>query len=150
MLLVDTRVGIESIGPGERHEFHKIVVSLFVLGEYHKVAAGVFLVDMLGHRTKRHIHLAAENGDEKLLFSLLDFGRDGGAALGRCLLVVEFFFEALYQAVDIAVFLLDIVEKLFDTKHVAMIGNRYASHSVGNRLIYKRGNRSLTIENGIL
>ena len=39
-----------------------------------------------------------------------------------------------------------IVVKLLDAKHIAVVGNGHASHSVGNSLIYQAFDTRLSIE----
>ena len=72
-LLVGSRVRIEAIGPGFRHNLYQVVIADRVLGKHHEVTTGVVLRCTLIERLFSHIHLAAENRLEAFSFSSFYF-----------------------------------------------------------------------------
>ncbi len=148
-LLVGTRMRVETLGPGHRHQFNQVFVSGEVLGKHNQVTAGVALVDMLVQVFLRHIHFAAEDWTEsEVCLFCGDFSLDCGFfAFGG---FFELLFEVLYGIFYLSFFLFHIVEILLDAVHIAMVGNCQAGHAVGNGFVDKGGNGSLPVEQGVL
>ncbi len=59
-LFICSRMRIKALCPSLRHNFHQIVISLFVFCQYNQVTASIALVNMLVQRLLRHIHFATE------------------------------------------------------------------------------------------
>lgn len=90
--------------------------SLFILGQYDQMVALVGLVPHVALAVAGYIHLAAENGLYLLVF------------------------------VELLVNLCHIVGKLLDAEHVAVICKSEATHSVGDGLVDKTLDGSLTVK----
>ena len=106
---VSARTIVIAIHPRTTHELDEVLIALKVLGQHDKMIAAV-VVHLLHHvflAASRHIHLAAENGLERLL---------------------ALFLPTLIEAAHI------IVEFL-DAKHIAMVCDGHAAHSVGHGLV---------------
>lgn len=65
-----------------------------------------------------YVHLATENGDEGVFASVL----------------------------ELAVFLVYVIEKFFNAEHVAVVGDGQTRHTVGDCFIYELIDGRLTIE----
>ena len=115
-----TRPHIIAVHPGVADQFDQVLIAFIVLGKHDQVIATHILLatpQLLGTIT-RHIHLTAKDGFERL----------------QALLLTSF--------VDTSY----IIMELLDTEHVAMIGNRHASHAVTNRLVHQFLDTRLTIQ----
>ena len=120
---ISTGPVIETVHPRVRHQLNQIPIAVLVLGKYNQVvsASVIFVLHLLMPMT-RHIHLAPENGLERL--------------------------QSLF--LSLSVHIMAIVMKLLDTEHITMVGNSHTLHSVGNRLIHKLLDARLSIEQRII
>ncbi len=117
------------------------------------MASLVGLVRAVGQRAFGHIHLAAENRfKRKLALYLLDFRSQFGADLlgfpFGCLL--DLLLKVGQLAFILAFDFVDVVEIFLDTEHVAVVCQRESRHTEIHRLVYKTGDRSLPVKQGIL
>lgn len=119
---VGSGMTIITVGVCATDEFYKVMIACFVLCKDNQVASAVILVRMFGHQLVCHIHFTAENG-------------------------LEFGFSFLFKAfVD----LIDIVKKLLDCKHIAVVRDGQAGHTVSNSFVDQSLNRCLAVEQRIL
>ena len=117
---VGTRTHIIAIYPRVAHQLNQILITLIVLGKHYQViTAHVFFAtpQFLG-TIARHIHLATEDGLERLQP-----------------LFLPTFVDAAH-----------VVMKFLDSEHIAVIGNGHAFHAVGYRFIYQLLNTRLAIQ----
>ncbi len=145
LFFVGARMFVEALCPGLRHEFYKVFVSSLVFGEYHKVSATVVLVAAVGEGVVCHIHLAAENGLEVLSLHCCFCGLNGLGVVG-CLGLAELFAGFCHRLFHLFVVLLYVVEKLFCTEHVAMVGHSNRRHAVGYGLFDKAADSRKAVE----
>ena len=121
---VGTGPHVIAVDPRPRNQFDEVLVSVIVLGKYDQMVTALVFTSVflfLGSMLG-HIHLAAEDRLEGLF---------------------SFFLEFLVDTVA-------IVEKLFDAKHVAMVGDSHSPHAVGNSLVDKSFDARLSVENRII
>ena len=111
---ISTRTVIETIDPRITDEFDKVLITVIVLGEYDEMVAAQVLLGLLQAlvTTTGHIHLTPEDGFEGFLSSILSL-----------------FVHALADVV-----------KFFDAKHVSMISDGHALHTIVYRLVNKSFN----------
>ena len=119
-LAVCSRTIIETVDPGIADELDQVLIAVGILGQHDEViAAKVFLGLFQAFVTATgHIHLTTEDRLEG--------------------------FETVFLA-----FLVQVetsVMKFFNTEHVAVIGDRHASHAVLNSLGYKLLDTRLSIK----
>ena len=109
ILTVGTRTHIESVYPCSRHELYQILVSVIVLCQHDEVIAALVLlrVGAVALMSSCHIHLTSEYRLE----------------LGLTIIA------------QLAIYLVAIVEQLFHTEHVSMVGDCHSLHAVGNRFV---------------
>ena len=120
--MVGSGMIVHALGPGVGDDFDEVLVALQVLGQQNQVVAVISLVTAVMAVLPGYIHLAAEDRLEQF-FALL------GA------LTVEF---------------ADIVMELFDAIHVAVVGNRHATHAVGHCLVDQGTHGRHAIKNRVL
>jgi len=134
------------------------MIALFILCQDHQViTALVRLTVAIEHPTARHIHFTAEDRLEQLLLGSLQLFFACFQLSHRVFTfhfplfqTGDFLLQVLYFAIDLAVLLVDIVEKFLDSEHVAMIGHSDSFHPVGHRLVHQTRDGSLAVENRIL
>ena len=121
---VGTRLRVETVHPGTRHELDEILVSVVVLRKHDEVIAAcvALLLHTVGFGAACHVHLATEDGLERLLALFL----------------------------QLAVYLVAIVVQLFHAKHIAVVGDSHAAHTVSHGLVDKLFHRRLSVENGVV
>ena len=154
---VRSRTHVETLGPRLRDDLYQVVVSLEVLGQQDQVVAAlVGLALLVVQAAACHIDLAADNGLEgqfaakllQLFLTLGDLrggvglravaeGGDPGLAFG------DFAFEFSLD-------LLNVIVKLLDTEHIAMVCHGDAGLSVGHGLVHEFLDAGLSVENRIL
>ncbi len=121
---VCTGTHIESVHPRVAHQLDQVFVTVVVFRQYYQVIAThvalVLLTIFLA--TACHIHLASDDGFERLQSLLLAVLVDLGA----------------------------IVCQLLDAVHHTMVGDGQSPHAILDSLIYKVRNLGLSIEDGIL
>ena len=116
---------VEAVDPGARDELDEIVIAFQVLGQHDKVPARLELFAALAHvlvAVSCHVHLAAEDRLERLQPFLLP-----------CL-------------VDI----LAIIVQLLDAKHVAVVRESQAAHSVLDGFVHHALDARLSVEERVL
>ena len=120
ILTVGTRMTIESIYPRSRHQFYKVVIACQVLRKHYQMIASAVILQVVPVllSAASHIHLAATDRLERLQPFFLTF-------------LVE---------------LLAAVKQLLNAKHVAVIGNCQAPHSVAYRFVNQFGNGRHTVQ----
>ena len=121
---VGTRLRVETVHPGTRHELDEILVSVVVLRKHDEVIAAriALLLDTVGFGAARNVHLATEYWLERLL-------------------------ALIFQ---LAVYLVAVVEQLFHAEHIAMVGDSHAAHAVSHGFVDKLFHRRLSVENGVV
>ena len=135
------------------------MVSLEVLGQQDQVVAAlVGLALLVVQAAACHIDLAADNGLEgqfaaKLLQLFLTFGDLRGGICRRLRAVAEggdpgFAFGDF--AFEFSLDLLDVIVKLLDTEHIAVVRHGDAGLSVGHGLVHEFLDAGLSVENRIL
>ena len=124
ILTISTRTHIVAVDPRVADQFNQVLVALVVLSQYNKVVTAlVLLVTFQQFRAiARHIHLATENRYK-----------------GFQSFFLSSFVDTYY-----------IVVKLFDAKHVAVIGNGHTSHAISHRLVDKPFDARLSIKNRVI
>ena len=117
---VGSRTHIVAIYPRSGHKLYEILVSVVVFGKYNKVVAThvAFLLNLVFLATVGYIHISAEYGFEWFLAVFLEF----------------------------PVHFIAVVEQLFHAKHIAVVGNSHAFHSVGDSLIDEFLDRRLSVK----
>ena len=124
VLAVSTRTHVIAVHPCARHQLDEVLVSVVVLGEDDEVIAShvAFLLHTVRLLAVCHVHLASEDGLERLLALLL----------------------------QLTVHLVAVVEQLFHAEHIAMIGYRHTAHAVGNGLVDELLNGRLAVEERVV
>ena len=121
---VGARLVIVAVHPRPAHYLDQILVSLVILGQYNKVVSGrvAILLDLVFLVVVGHIHLASENGLERLK-PLLDpfFVHDG-----------------------------TIIKKLLDAIHHPMIRDGHAFHAVLDSLVHKIPHLRLAVKHRVM
>ena len=157
-LLVDPRIAIKALRPGQRNELDEVLVAREILSQDQEVpAAQVVLFLLLEPTVARAVALAADDRLEETLATGADLLREFAYALRlllrRMLLIAERT-QLLLAVLDgggvLTILLLDLVVKLLDAKHVSMIGQGDGRHAVALRLIDQRIDRRLAIEQRVL
>ena len=121
---VGTRTHVEAVHPCPRHQFDEVFIAVVVFGEHDEVPSAlvVLVLVAVGLGAPCHIHLASEDGFEGFL---------------------ALFFEFL-------VFLVAVVEQLFHSHHVAMIGDGHSPHTVADGLVDQTLYAGLSVEQRIV
>ena len=121
---VGTRTHVVAVHPRPRHELNEVFIAMIVFGQHNEVVAALILtpVFLLFRAMFGHIHLATEDGLERL-FTLL----------------FEFFIHRV-----------TVIEKLLNAEHVAMVGHGHALHAIGNSLVDKPLDARLSVEDRII
>ena len=137
------------------------MVSLFVFGKEDKVVAAA-VDDTLASRlrvafldggvlvvecTLSTVCLNADDGFKELKLYTIQFRLAFLAFFGGGLLIIQCGLASLDFILDFAVVLIDIIHKLLDTKHVAMIGKRHGEHTVGDTFLDKLVDLGHSIKN---
>ncbi len=148
-VLVRTRVHIEAFGPCLRYQLYEIVVAGGVLGQNYEVTAYVALVHMCVKVFLRHVHLATEYGLKRMLLGILHcgFGFSHGFFIAAFACRLE---RSLGLVKHLAILLIDIIKKLLNAVHIAVVGEGNTGHTVVHSLIDKRRNRRLPVKQRIL
>ena len=124
VLAVRTWTHVEAVYPRTTHQLDEVLVALIVLGQHNQVITALMLLVVFQQlRTiARHVHLTTKDGLEGL------------------------------QTVFLAAFVdaADIVVKLLDAEHVAMIGYRHASHAVAYGLVNQAFDARLTVQDRVV
>ena len=108
LAVVSTRMPVEALSPCVGHYLNQVLITLQVLGQQYQVIAFIIFVKLVIARVIGDIDFTAENGLELLVITTL---------------LVEF---------------CDIIVKLLDAKHIAVVSNGHAPHAIGYRLIDQR------------
>ena len=136
-MFVSARMGIETIGPGFRHEFYQILVACLVLCQHNEMAPLVVTVNDFRQAFLGHVHLAADYKTEVLVLYAVDPAFD---LLGfRRVAALFGFFELFLVALQATA--VDIIIYLFHTEHIAVVCNGHSGHAVGQRLVNERRHR---------
>ena len=156
---VGSRTHVETVGPRFRNDLDEVVVTLEVLGQQDQVVAAlVGLAFLVVQPAARHVDLAADDRFEgqpalalrQLFLTFGDLrsgvgtglravaqGGDAGFAFGGLVFILAF---------D----LLDVIEKLLDAEHVAVVCHGDAGLAVGHGFVHESGDAGLTVQNRIL
>ena len=105
-----------TVGPCTAHQFHQIMITLFVFCKDYKVITVIPFIFFFKLTLFCNIHLATDNRFEF-------------AIIGK-----------------FSVHFLAVIEKFLYAKHISMIGKGNASHPVFNCFVNKLGNRRFSIE----
>ena len=149
---VGARLVVEAVHPGAGDELDEVLVAPHVLGQHDEVIArGVAgLLELVLLAPAGHIHLAAEDGHEVYHPLLL---LHVGGQLGALLLVgqaLHLLLHVLELAARLALERGDIVGKLLDAHHIAVVGDGHAAHAVGYGLVYDIRYLALPVQERIL
>ena len=118
--VVGSRTAVETVGPGMAHELDEIVVALLILGKENEVPSTGVKLPLF------LIHRPA---------CTVHLTSKNRLEIEVWILLVHF---------------LHIIEELFDTKHVSMVGDCHARHAISNGLIDQLTDFCLAVEHRIL
>ena len=135
------------------------MVPLLVLGKHHQVIVSTvgLLTLLLMKAARSHIHLTSDDGFESLCLQLLHLGLALGHGSSRVFALLlttldglDALFQVLYLAIDAAILLVGVVDKLLDTHHVSVVGDGNAAHTVGHSLVHQFGDTRLSVKDTVL
>ena len=156
---VRTRTHVEALGPGLRDDLDQVVVALEVLGQQDQVVTALVGLPLLVvERAAGDVDLAADDGlegglAEQHLQLLLAAGDLGGGVIHGLRAVAQGGqpgFAGGSLLLEFALDLLDVVVKLLDPEHIAVIGHGDAGLAVGDGLIHEVGDAGLPVEDRVL
>ena len=117
---VGTWAHIIAVYPCPRHQLNQIFIAMIVFGQNNKVIAAhvAMFLHLIFFTVVCHIHLATKNGFERFFAFVFAF----------------------------SVYLVTIVEQLFDAEHVTMVSNSHTAHTVGHGFVYEFLHARLPVE----
>jgi hypothetical protein len=123
ILVVSAWSAIETFHPRPRYQSYEVPVAVEVLSKHYEVpTATVYLIVHALHASTCHIHLTSKDWFEWLFTFLL----------------------------ELLVYFVTLIKKVLNTKHVSVVSDSHASHTISYGMLNQIGNLALTIEQRIM